>query len=136
MTKQWIKRATPLILTVLAMLLITACGGGGDSTNSTGSGFLPPPGLTNITITGGGGCSVINALTTVPLPSSNVSGAYGLRFAVATDIESERSPSDPDRVEIALTLPSGNAIKRSYNCPVSRACDPDKPSAGFSPNCG
>lgn len=96
----------------------------------------PPPGLTNITITGGGGCSVINAVTTVPLPSNNVSGAYGLRFAVATDIESERSPSDPDRVEIALTLPSGNAIKRSYNCPVSRACDPDKPSAGFSPNCG
>jgi hypothetical protein len=96
----------------------------------------PPPGLTNITITGGGGCSIINAVSTVPLPSSNVAGAYGVSFAVATDIESELSPSDPDQVEIALTLPSGNAIKRRYNCPVNRPCDPDKPSAGFSPNCG
>jgi hypothetical protein len=96
----------------------------------------PPPGLTNITITGGGGCSIINAVTTVPLPSSNVAGAYGVSFAVATDIESELSPSDPDQVEIAMTLPSGNAIKRRYNCPVNRPCDPDKPSAGFSPNCG
>jgi len=96
----------------------------------------PPPGLTNITITGGGGCSIINAVTTVPLPSSNVAGAYSVSFAVATDIESELSPSDPDQVEIALTLPSGNAIKRRYNCPVNRPCDPDKPSAGFSPNCG
>ena len=69
----------------------------------------PPPGLTNITITGGGGCSVINAVTTVPLPSSNIAGAYRMSFAIATDIESERSESDPDRVEIALTLPSGNA---------------------------
>ena len=96
----------------------------------------PPPGLTNITITGGGGCSIINAVTTVPLPSSNVAGAYSVSFAVATDIESELSPSDPDQVEIAMTLPSGNAIKRRYNCPVNRPCDPDKPSAGFSPNCG
>jgi hypothetical protein len=96
----------------------------------------PPPGLTNITITGGGGCSIINAVSTVPLPSRNVAGAYGVSFAVATDIESELSPSDPDQVEIALTLPSGNAIKRRYNCPVNRPCDPDKPSAGFSPNCG
>ena len=96
----------------------------------------PPPGLTNITITGGGGCSVINAVTIVPLPSSNVAGAYGVSFAVATDIESELSPSDPDQVEIALTLPSGNAIKRRYNCPVNRPCDPDDPGAGFSPNCG
>jgi hypothetical protein len=95
----------------------------------------PPPGLTNITITGGGGCSVINAVNTVPLPSSNAAGAYGVSFAVATDIESELSPADPDRVDITLTLPSGNAIKRRYNCPVSRPCDPDKPSAGFSPNC-
>ena len=95
----------------------------------------PPPGLTNITITGGGGCSVINGVTTVPLPSSSVAGAYGVSFAVATDIESERSTSDPDRVEIALTLPSGNAIKRTYNCPVSRPCDPDDLSAGFSPGC-
>jgi len=57
-------------------------------------------------------------------------------FAVAADIESALSQSDPDRVEIALTLPSGNAIKRSYNCPVTRPCDPDDPGAGFSPNCG
>ena len=41
----------------------------------------PPPGLTNITITGGGGCSVINAVTTVPLPSSNIAGAYRMSFA-------------------------------------------------------
>jgi hypothetical protein len=96
----------------------------------------PPPALTNITITGGGGCSVINEVTTVPLPSSNIAGAYGVSFAVATNIESALSQSDPDRVEIALTLPSGNAIKRSYNCPVTRPCDPDDPGAGFSPNCG
>ena len=93
----------------------------------------PPPGLTNITITGGGGCSVINAVTTVPLPSSNIAGAYRVSFAVATDIESERSESDPDRVEIALTLPSGNAIKRRYNCPVNRPCDPDDPVRDFHP---
>ena len=45
MIKQWIKRTTPLILTILGMLLITACGGGGgsDSASTTGSGFLPPP---------------------------------------------------------------------------------------------
>ena len=96
----------------------------------------PPPGLTNITISGGGGCSIINAVSTVPLPSSNVAGAYGVSFAVATDIDSELSPSAPDQVEIARTLPSGNAIKRRYDCPVNRPCDPDKPSAGFSPNCG
>jgi hypothetical protein len=96
----------------------------------------PPPGLTNITITGGGGCSVINAVTTVPLPSSNIAGAYKMSFAIAADIESERSESDPDRVEIALTLPSGNAIKRTYQCPVSRQCDPEDLGAGFSPNCG
>jgi len=96
----------------------------------------PPPALTNITIKGGGGCSVINEVTTVPLPSSNIAGAYGVSFAVAADIESALSQSDPDRVEIALTLPSGNAIKRSYNCPVTRPCDPDDPGAGFSPNCG
>ncbi|MDB2645023.1 hypothetical protein N9Y37_11280 [Luminiphilus sp.] len=96
----------------------------------------PPPGLTNITITGGGGCSVINAVTTVPLPSSNIAGAYRMSFAIAADIESERSESDPDRVEIALTLPSGNGTRRTYNCPVSRQCDPEDLSAGFSPNCG
>ncbi len=76
---------------------------------------------------------VINAVTTVPLPSSNIAGAYRMSFAVATDIESERSESDPDRVEIALTLPSGNAIKRRYNCPVNRPCDPDDPVRDFHP---
>ncbi len=76
---------------------------------------------------------VINAVTTVPLPSSNVAGAYSVSFAVATDIESERQHPIPDRVEIALTLPSGNAIKRRYNCPVNRPCDPDDPVRDFHP---
>ena len=79
----------------------------------------PPPGLTNITITGGGGCSVINAVTTVPLPSSNIAGAYRMSFAIAADIESERSESDPDRVEIALTLPSGNALSAVITVPLT-----------------
>ena len=43
MIKQWIKRTTLLILTILAMPLFTACGGGGDSGTSSGSGFVPPP---------------------------------------------------------------------------------------------
>ena len=45
MIKQWIKRTTPLILTVLGMFFITACGGGGgsDSASNSGSGFVPPP---------------------------------------------------------------------------------------------
>ena len=38
---------------------------------------------------GRGWLLVINAVTTVPLPSSNIAGAYGVSFAVATDIESE-----------------------------------------------
>ncbi len=33
----------PLILTVLGMVPITACGGGSGSTSNTGSGFVPPP---------------------------------------------------------------------------------------------
>ena len=43
MIKQWIKRTTLLILIILAMPLFTACGGGGDSGTSSGSGFVPPP---------------------------------------------------------------------------------------------
>ena len=76
---------------------------------------------------------VINAVTTVPLPSSNIAGAYRVSFAVATDIESERSESDPDRVEIALTYPAATPLSARYNCPVNRPCDPDDPVAGFSP---
>jgi hypothetical protein len=43
MIKQWIKRNTLLILTIMAMPLFTACGGGGDSGSDSGSGFVPPP---------------------------------------------------------------------------------------------
>jgi hypothetical protein len=96
----------------------------------------PPPALTRIDITGGGGCSVINGSSTVPQPSSSKPGAYGFSFGVAADIESEKSASDPDQVVVKITLPSGNSITEVYRCPVSRACDPDDPGAGFSPNCG
>jgi hypothetical protein len=96
----------------------------------------PPPALTQIDITGGGGCSVINGSSTVPQPSSSKPGAYGFSFGVAADIESEKSASDPDQVVVKITLPSGNSITEVYRCPVSRACDPDDPGAGFSPNCG
>jgi hypothetical protein len=96
----------------------------------------PPPALTQIAITGGGGCSVINGSSTVPQPSSSKPGAYAFSFGVAADIESALSVSDPDQVEVKITLPSGNSISKVYRCPVSRACDPDDPGAGFSPNCG
>ena len=46
MIKQWIKRTTPLIFTLLGLVIITACGGGGggsDSASKAGSGFVPPP---------------------------------------------------------------------------------------------
>jgi len=96
----------------------------------------PPPALTQIGITGGGGCSVINGSSTVPQPSSSKAGAYSLSFGVAADIESEKSASDPDQVEVKITLPSGNSLTKIYRCPVLRACDPEDPGAGFSPNCG
>ena len=96
----------------------------------------PPPALTQIDITGGGGCSVINGSSTVPQPSSSKPGAYSVSFGVAADIESEKSASDPDQVEVKITLPSGNSLTKVYRCPVYRACDPEEPGAGFSPNCG
>ena len=96
----------------------------------------PPPALTQIDISGGGGCSVINGSVTVPQPSNSNPGAYGFSFGVAADIESEKSASDPDQVEVKITLPSGNTVTEVYRCPVSRACDPEDPGAGFSPNCG
>ena len=96
----------------------------------------PPPALTEITVSGRGGCSTINGTNVVPLPSDSKPGAYGFSFAVAADIESELSATNPDEVEVRITLPNGNSIYRVYRCPVSRACDPDDPGAGFSPNCG
>jgi len=94
----------------------------------------PPPGLTEIEVTGGGGCSVINEKVIVPLPSDSKPGAYAFSFAVATDIESELSASDPDQVVVKITLPNRNSIIEIYRCPVERACDPD--GSSFSPTCG
>ena len=96
----------------------------------------PPPALTQIEVTGGGGCSTVNGSNTVPMPSDSAPGAYEFSFAVAADIDSASSASDPDQVVVTITLPSENTLTKTFRCPVSRPCDPDDPSAGFSPNCG
>ena len=91
----------------------------------------PPPALSEITITGTGGCSAINGTATVPLPSSSKAGAYGITFGIATDIESDWPGLNGDRVEVRLTLPSGNSIYQTLRCPVYRKCAGE--GGGFSP---
>ena len=91
----------------------------------------PPPALSEITITGTGGCSAINGTATVPLPSSSKAGAYGITFGIATDIESDWPGLNGDRIEVRLTLPSGNSIYQTLRCPVYRKCAGE--GGGFSP---
>ena len=91
----------------------------------------PPPALSEITITGVGGCSAINGTHTVPLPGSSKAGAYGIAFGIAADIESDWPGLNGDRVEVRLTLPSGNSIYQTLRCPVYRKCGGE--GGGFSP---
>ena len=73
----------------------------------------PPPGLTEITFAGSGGCSAVEGSITVPLPSRSQPGAFGYPFTVAED------PTPVDlayptriRIKVTLTLPSGNFITK------------------------
>ena len=91
----------------------------------------PPPALSEITVTGEGGCEAINGTQTVPLPSDAQAGAFSMSFAISTDLESTWPGLNGDRVEVRLTLPSGNSIYRTLRCPVERKCA--GPGGGFSP---
>ena len=93
----------------------------------------PPPGMTEITFQGSGGCSVVADGFTVPLPSRSQPGAVGYPFTVAEDptpVDPTTNP-DPDQIKITLTLPSGNFITQTLSCQVDRI-DCDDPQ--FSPS--
>jgi hypothetical protein len=82
----------------------------------------PPPGLSRITLSGSGGCSVVAPEVIVPLPSKSRPGAYTYPFTVAEDPTPLDDASTPpiDEIVVTLTLPSGNFISKTISCDVER----------------